>query len=87
MNNQPVQVDPTPIYEQRMVVLMEIAPQTNKYRQVLLNKTQVINVSGFLGTLIPLPPNCPPDYIQQMNIELDDKVLYDLPTEIKTITR
>jgi len=38
------------IYETRMLVFMETEPQTNKYRQVLLNKDMFKKVSDTLAS-------------------------------------
>ena len=42
MNNK---IDLGELYSTRLLVFLEDAPQTNKYRQVMLNKTQFKNVS------------------------------------------
>ena len=41
-----IPVDPAPLYEQRLIVLLETAPQSNRYYQIYLNPTQFFNVSN-----------------------------------------
>jgi len=43
-------IDDAGIYETRMLVFMETEPQSNKYRQVLLNKDMFKKVSDTLAS-------------------------------------
>lgn len=83
-----MEVDPSPFYEQRVIVLMETKPQSNVYYQVLLDKEQFKGMSKNLGK-----PIFNPDGTALMsmlntpciNIELEDKKPYTLDSEIKSM--
>jgi len=39
------------LYESRLIILLETAPQTNKYMQILLNKEEFKKVSEVIANL------------------------------------
>lgn len=83
----PIAVDPSPFYEQRVIILMESAPQSNHYHQVFLNKEQFMSITAFLGKPTTMPTNALPDSINPVLIETDDLHCYDLHSEIKSVNR
>lgn len=69
-------MDLNELYETRMLVFMETAPQSNKYRQVWLTHEQFKEVSKNISTLVKVDENNPNKEIRE--IELSDEV-YPLP--------
>jgi hypothetical protein len=80
-----IQVDPSPLYEQRVIVLMESRPQSNHYHQIILDREQFINITQHLGKVTAPPPGAPPTVTQGFNIEMDDTMFYVLDAEIKSV--
>ncbi len=48
MNEQPIAIDARFIYHTRLLLFVETAPQSNEYRQVILNHRQFETVSDAL---------------------------------------
>lgn len=40
------------IYEQRMLVFLEVSPQTNRYRQLLFNAEEFKKITANIGRII-----------------------------------
>lgn len=51
-NDNLIEVDSSLLYECRFVILVEIAPQSNKYIQVPLSLDQFVEVSRFISERI-----------------------------------
>ena len=69
------------LYEQRMLVFMEEEPQSNKYRQVLLNAEEFKRFSMSIGTVTSEKYGD----IEMVEMKLSDKIytLPDLPSTVK----
>lgn len=49
--------DPSELYSNRVVVLFEIDPLTDKYRQVMFTKEQFIKFSMFMSSMFAVATN------------------------------
>lgn len=84
---EPVPVDAFVFYEHRVIVLMENGPQTNKYFQVLLDRSQMKDLMKTISVIVPISPEAPPGTVQEVRIECDDSRFLELPTEIKSVNK
>lgn len=56
-NNKGLQpFDISALYAQRMVLFLEMEPQSNHYHQILFSKEELHKFNTFLSTLFPMPP-------------------------------
>lgn len=47
-----MELDYSSIYEQRMLIFIETEPQSNKYKQLILNPKEFKNISDALGKVV-----------------------------------
>lgn len=78
-----IQVDPSPLYELRIVVLMETAPQSNTYRQIILDQQQFLNMSQHLGKLVKKAEG--DSSLDNYTVEFDEHTTYQLQPEIHSM--
>lgn len=79
-------VDPAPLYELRIVVLMETSPQSNKYRQIVLDQQQFRDMSQHLGKLVKMPAGLEDKSpIENYVVEFEDKLTYTLDQGIRSM--
>ncbi len=83
----PFKVDPSTLYEQRLIVLLETGPQTNKYEQIIMNNEQFKKVTELVGSHTLTEdcgnPNCDikgPHW----SITTEDSHQYTLDSEIQS---
>lgn len=79
-----IEISTTPFYELRIVVFMETAPQSNTYKQILLDQDQFGKMSQHLGKVITVP-DAPPETVQSYSIDFDEDNHYHFDTEIRSI--
>lgn len=78
-----IQVDPGLLYEQRLVILIEKAPQTNRYEQVIITPVQLELLKPCIGTR--MPDNFKThDGKPMYNLQTDSAGSYELPDSIRT---
>jgi ABC-type tungstate transport system permease subunit len=73
------------LYTVRLIVLMEDAPQSNKYRQVILNPEQFKKVSDAVAQQFVRVEEKDTKRLTAYDIVMSDE-LYDLPSNIQDIT-
>lgn len=66
-------MDLTQLYETRMLIFIETGPQTNKYRQVIVNNDQFKAISDIISTKIDAGKDKLGEY-ETMEIELSDEI-------------
>lgn len=72
------------LYEQRLVVMLETEPQSNKYWQVILDEEQFKKVSNAVSEVFPKgdPTDLKPGYeIKVMTLSEEE---YELPDELRS---
>lgn len=77
-----IEVDPSKLYEARLLIFFEEGPQAGKYRQLLLTYSQFKKVSQAISEVFPVVPaeelpELKPG-IKVYDVELSDE-LYELP--------
>jgi hypothetical protein len=66
-------IDKYTLYGTRLLVFLEDAPQSNQYRQIILNQDQFKNLSNSIGTVVDKEGDD-----EQVEIEMSEEI-YTLP--------
>ncbi len=77
--NQQILSNYQSLYVSRLIILVETGPQTNNYRQVILNKDQFLIVSNALSEAFGLMAGLP----NAIPFQVSDKDIIRLPIEIR----
>ena len=72
-NTHSMFIDKYTLYGTRLLVFLEDAPQSNQYRQIILNQDQFKNLSNSIGTVVDKEGDD-----EQVEIEMSEEI-YTLP--------
>jgi len=86
MSNEPIKLEDelvTELYETRLIFMVETDPQTNKYRQIILNNEEFKQVSDLLANIFRKKYNTKDNESFEV---LEGEEIVTLPDSFKTYT-
>lgn len=78
---------PAELFASRVIVVLETGPQSNEYRQVLLNSEQFALMTQFFRQILPSCDNLLHQHKGNercMDVPVSDEIIAGLPEEIQT---